>query len=112
MRTLTWMPREPEVFGQPTRPRSSSDLAHHARDRDDLRPLHAGHGIEVDAQLVGMVEVLRAHRVRVQLEAAEVRHPGQRGRVARHDLLRVAARGKRSADHLDPVGRAAGARFW
>ena len=24
IRTLTWMPREPDVFGQPTRPKSSS----------------------------------------------------------------------------------------
>ena len=31
MRTLTWMPREPEVFGQPTRPTSSRTSPHHAR---------------------------------------------------------------------------------
>ena len=33
IRTLTWMPREPDVFGQPTRPRSASTSRDDARHR-------------------------------------------------------------------------------
>ena len=53
-----------------------------------------------------MIEVFGAHRVRVQLETSEVREPGERRRVARHDLLRDAARREAQLDHIDP-GRAA-----
>ena len=112
MRTLTWMPREPEVLGQPTSPRSVERLAHHAGDRRELRPLDARHRVEVDPQLVGMVEVLRAHRMRVELQAAQVRHPGERRGVPRHDLFGRAARGEAQRDDLDQSGRDSGARFW
>ncbi len=39
-----------------------------------------------------MIEILGAHRMRMQLEAGEVRHPGQRRGVARHDLLGACGR--------------------
>ena len=97
MRTLTWMPREPEVFGQPTRPRVVERLAHDARDLADLRPLDAGHRIEIDAQLVGVLEVVGAHRVRVQLEA-------RRGSPSRRAPPRRAARPPR---RCGPTGSAA-----
>ena len=88
-------------------------LAHDPGDGHELRPLDARHGVEVDAQLVGMVEVLGAHRMRVELQAAEVRHPGQGGRVARDDLLGGAAGGEAAARRpRSTSGRAAGARFW
>ena len=96
------MPREPDVFGHPTRPRSLERRADHAGDLADLRPLHARHRIEIDAHLVGMVEVVGAHRVRVQLEARQVGHPDERGRLARHHLLGRAAGRKAQLDHLDP----------
>src|SRR5262249_239783 len=57
----------------------------------ELRPFHARHGIEVDPELVGMLEVLRAHGMRVKLEAPEVRHPGERRRTAWDHLLGDAA---------------------
>ena len=55
------------------------------RDLADLRPLDARHRIEIDAQLVGMIEIVGAHRMRVQLEAGEVGHPdaARRRRAAR-----------------------------
>src|SRR6185436_9970764 len=73
------------------------DLAH-------LLPLHARDRVEVDAQPVGMVEVFGTYRVRVQLEAGEVRHPGERRGIARHHLVGRAARGEAQLDHLDPLG--------
>ena len=81
-------------------------LLGHQGDLDDLPPVDAGHRVEVDAQLVGVVEVLGQHRMRVEVDAAEVDHPGQRGGVADHHLLGRAARGVVQLRHLDPVGPA------
>ena len=57
-----------------------------------------------------MIEIVGAHRMRMQLEAGEVRHPGQRRRVARHDFLGGAAGRKLQRHDLDPgrprLGRA------
>ena len=74
----------------------------HPRHLADLRPLDARHRIEIHAQLVGMVEIVGAHRVRMQLEAGEVGHPQQRGGIARHDLVGAAAGRKAQRHHLDP----------
>ena len=52
-----------------------------------------------------MLEVLGAHRVRVQLEARQVGEPGERRGVARNDLVGGAARREAELHHLDP-GRA------
>jgi hypothetical protein len=75
-----WMPREPLVFG------------------------HAGTRIEIDAQLVGVREVVGADRVRVQLDAAEVRDPRELRSVVDHDLARRASGGKLELDRPHPVG--------
>ena len=91
------MPREPEVFGQPISPKSSSVARTTSRDLADLRPLDAGHRIEIDAQLVGMIEIVGAHRMRMQLEAGEVGHPRERRRIARHDFLRACGRRESAA---------------
>ena len=55
------------------------------------RPLDPRHRIEINAELVRMIEIVGAHRMRVKLEAGEVGHPHERRRVAGHDLLRAAA---------------------
>ena len=38
-----------------------------------------------------MIEIVGAHRVRMQLEARKVGHPEQRRRIARHDFFRAPA---------------------
>jgi hypothetical protein len=53
----------------------------------DLGPLDARHRVEVDPQLVGMVEVVGPDGMRVEVDAAEVRDPGQPGGVVDHDLV-------------------------
>ena len=40
----------------------------------------------------------------MQLEAREIRHPEERGRIARHDFLGESAGRKFQRDHVDPVG--------
>ena len=49
-----------------------------------------------------MVEIVGAHRVRVQLEAGEVGHPRERRGVARHHFFGAAAGRKAQRHHLDP----------
>ena len=80
------------------------------RDLADLAPRDARHRIEIDAQLVGMIEIVGAHRMRVQLEAGEVGHPRERRGIARHDFLRGAAGRKAQRDDLDPRRAATAAR--
>src|SRR6185503_1954721 len=69
----------------------------------DLTPLDARHRVEVDPELVGMVEVFGADRVRMELQASQVRHPGERGRIAWYDLFRRAAGRKTERDDFDPI---------
>jgi hypothetical protein len=51
-----------------------------------------------------MLEIVCAHRVRMQLEAGEVRHPRERRRVSRHHFLGAASRWKLQLHRLDPRG--------
>ena len=103
-----WMPREPDVFGQPTRPDVLERLLAGHRHVADLRPLDAGDRVEVDAQLVGMVEVVGADGVGVEVDAAEVDDPDQGRRVVDDDLVGGPARRERQLGGPDPVGRVVG----
>ena len=104
IRAYTWNPREPEVFGQPVSPKSVEHLARRpARRRRICSHADAGDRVEVDAQLVGMIEVVGAHGVRVQVDAAEVDDPRELRRVAHDDLVRGPARRERQLDRLDPL---------
>jgi hypothetical protein len=97
------MPREPLVLGQPTRPWSAStSRATSATSCTCAQARRAR--IEVDAQLVGVIEIFRTHGVRVELEAAEARHPRQRRRLARHHLFGRATAGERERRDLDERG--------
>ena len=60
--------------GQADRPEG---LTHHQCHLAYLRPRHAGNRVEVHAQLVGMVEVRSPDRVWVEIQAAQVGHPGK-----------------------------------
>ena len=83
-----------EFFYQKRAPESRPDWievverrANDGRHVADLMPRHAWHRIEIDAKLVRMIEIVSAHRMRMQLEAREIRHPQKRGRVPRHDFF-------------------------
>ena len=103
MRTLTCMPREPLVFGQPRRPELLEQRLHLQRDAAHVVPRDAGTGIEIDAQLVGVLEVVRAHGMRVKLDAAEVHDPREPRGVVDDDLFRRAPRGERERRRAEPV---------
>ena len=49
-----------------------------------------------------MIEVVGADRMRVQLEAREIGHPHQGGRLVRHDLFGRAPGGEPQRDALEP----------
>ena len=102
MGTFTCMPREPEVFGKP----DQAVLLEHGAGLERHAPHgvegDAGLGIEVDAQLVGMVGVAAAHRPRVQVEAPEVDRPQDVGHVDRAQLLGAAPARERHRHRLEP----------
>ena len=71
---------------------------------EHLRPRHARRGIEIDTQLVGMIEVVGADRMRMELRAREVGHPREGRGIARHDLVGGSSRRKTDRRDLNPVG--------
>jgi hypothetical protein len=68
-----------------------------------VRELHPRPRIEVDAQLIGVLQVGAAHRVRVQLDAAQVHDPGEASDIVHDDLLGGAARGERERHRPQPA---------
>ena len=104
MRTLTWIPREPEVFGQPDEPHRLERFLRDHRHVADLRPADARHGVQVHPQLVGVVQVVRANGMRIEVEAAEVHHPGETRRVVDDDLVGRPAGRERQGDRAQPLG--------
>ena len=100
-----WIPRDPEVFGQPMSPTASSASRSRHRNVADLRPLDAGHRVEIDPQLIGMVEVVGADGMRVQIDTAEVHDPRQSRRLVHDDLVGGSPRGECQFRGPDPVGR-------
>jgi hypothetical protein len=96
-------------FGPAGQPDAVQRFPGHHGHVYDLLPPHPRHRIEIDPQLVRVIKVGRAHRMRVEVYAAEVGHPGQHGRVAGHDLLGGAPGREAQLDRLDP-GRPAGRR--
>ncbi len=67
-------------------------------------PARAGAWIQINSQLVGVLKVLGAYRVRVQVDASQVDDPEELRRVAHDDLSRCPARRKAHLHRLDPVG--------
>ena len=78
--------------------------AHLERDAPDVFPTDIGARIQIDAQLIGVIEIGAAHGVRMQFDTAEVHDPGQRRRVVDHQLLCRAPRGERQHRRNQPFG--------
>ncbi len=80
------------------------DLANGEGDLSHVLPRDSRAGIKVHAQLVGMVDVVIADRMRVEVDAAEVHDPGERGAVRHDHLVGGAAGGERELDCPDELG--------
>ncbi len=74
----------------------------------DVGPGDSGDGVEVDAELVGVVEVAGADGVGVELDAAEVDDPGEAGGVVDDELFGGAAGGEGEGDGAEPGGAIGG----
>jgi hypothetical protein len=81
-------------------------LAHAERDGADLRERDVGTRVEVDAQLVGVIEVVATDGPRVPVDHPEVDAPHEVRGVVGHELARVAPAGERDGRRLQPLGRA------
>src|SRR4029079_7207764 len=51
------------------------------RNPADIIPAHTRNRIEINPQLVGMLQITRAHRMRVQLDAPQIDNPCEPCRV-------------------------------
>ena len=83
-------------------------LAGDERDIDDLRPVDARHRVEVDAKLVGVIEVFGAHGMRIEVEAAEVHDPRQSRGIPDHRLFGGGAGGVVQGGGVDEGGMVLG----
>ena len=99
---MSWPSHEAEVVQR---------SAHDARDVLHLRPLDAGRRIKIDAELIRMIEILRANRMGMELETRKVRHPRERRRAAWHDFCAVRPDGNFNSTTSIQSGRDSGARF-
>jgi hypothetical protein len=59
-------------------------------DTADIGPGNARRWVEVNPQLVRMIEIIGANRMRVELDAAEVHDPCEAGGIIDHQLFRSA----------------------
>ena len=94
-----WIPREPDGLER---------LLRDEGDLSDLGPRHARDRVEVDAQLVGVVEVFGADRVRVEIDAPEVVDPGEAGGIVDDDLVGGPPGWERQRGDPQPVGLVVG----
>ena len=86
-------------------------MAHENGRFADRGPGNAWARIEIDAQLVRMIQIIAAHRVWVEVDAAQVDHPRKLGEIRDDDLVGGAARGKRQLHRLYPIGPLVGSAF-
>ncbi len=80
-----------------------------------MRPVDSRAGVEIDAQLVGVLKIAGADGVGVELDAAEVDDPDEAGGVIDDDLFGGAAGGEGEGCGAQPArdarrGRASGRR--
>ncbi len=94
-------------LGPTAKPELFEERLHFKRDSAHIFPVNAGARIEIHAQLVGVIKIGGANRMRMQLDAAQVHDPGQPSRIVDHDFFRGAAgrKGQRHRPHpRGPIG--------
>ena len=80
------------------------DVAHNERHTAHIFEAHSGTGIEIYSQLIGMIEIVCADGMRIQIDASEVDDPEKLCGVADYNLSRSAPGRKSQLHGLDPVG--------
>ena len=108
IRQATWMPRLPEVFGQPTKPISSSTSRTTPATRFASAKSVPGCGSTSIRSSSGLSTCARREGHGWKSIVPEVRGPGDLRELGDAQLVRVAARRERDARDLDPVGAVLG----
>ena len=80
-------------------------IFHLHRHEPHIIPFDARPRIAIDAQLVGVIEIVGPHGVRVQLDAAEIDDPGEAGGVIDDYFFGCTSRRKRERNGAQPVRR-------
>jgi len=99
-------------LGEAEHPVLAQHVARAERDLAHLAPRHARRRVEVDAQLVGVVEVAAAHRPGVPVDVAQVDRPDQVRGVVGHELSGAAPGWEVHRGGLQPLRAVLGTRFW
>ena len=73
-------------------PSSSSSARTQVRDRARVVEVGAGRGVEIDAQLVGVIGIVGVRRPHVEAEAAEVHRPRDVREVGDHERASTSCR--------------------
>ena len=100
-----WMPREPDVFGQPTSPTASSASRHTSATSRTCDHGTPGTGSRSTRSSSGWSRSSARTGMRVEVDAAEVGDPGEAGRLVDDDLVGGAPGRERQRGGPDPVGR-------
>lgn len=98
-------------FGPAAQSHFLEECVHFEGDSADVGPSDTGAGIQVNSQFIGVVEIGRAYRVRVEFQAAEINDPGKAGGIVDDDFLGGAAGGKGESHRAEPGGEAGGGAF-
>jgi hypothetical protein len=80
-------PTRPAGLGPTAQTHIFQQRFHFQRYQSHIFPGDSRAGIEINAQLVRMIQIVRANRVRVELDAAQVNNPGKTSRVINHDFF-------------------------
>ncbi len=91
-------------LGKPLEAELAEQLLHLFGDHPQLRDGCAAVRIEIDAHLVGVVEVVPGHRPGMHLEAAEIHGPHHVREIRRAHELAGACRRKAHRHRLEPLG--------
>ena len=80
----------------------AQDSVHFQSDLAHVPPDDTGAGVEIDAQLVGVIKIVGADSVGMKLDAAKIDDPRQARRIVHNNLFRGASGGKRQGYCAQP----------
>src|SRR5215469_11710445 len=78
----------PAGLGPASGPKFLEQVLRFERNLPHVVPADAGNRIEIDSQLIRMIKIARANRMRMELDATEVHDPGETSNVADHYFFR------------------------
>src|SRR5262249_887133 len=77
---------------------------HFERDQTHAFPFRTWTRIEIDTHFSRMIEIIRSHRMRVKLNAAEIDNPNKSSLIINHNFVSSAPGWKRQRYRAQPLG--------